>query len=88
MLPRFLLPECIAQADGLGPKIELGSDAGKLLVLTLGINRILEQERLNVSIWGSPDGVDWGATPLGGLSPQVLLRNVLDTAQPGETSGC
>ena len=70
MLPRFLLPECIAQADGLGPKIELGSDAGKLLVLTLGINRILEQERLNVSIWGSPDGVHWGATPLAVFPPK------------------
>lgn len=70
MLPRFLLPECIAQADGHGPKIELGSDAGKLLVLTLGINRILEQERLNVSIWGSPDGVHWGSTPLAVFPPK------------------
>src|SRR5689334_19447670 len=64
MLPRFLLPTCTAQADGFGPKVELGPDAGKLLVLTLGISRILEQERLIVSIWGSPDGSDWGATPL------------------------
>ena len=44
MLRNFLLPESIARADGAGPEIELGSKRGNLLVLTLGITRILEQE--------------------------------------------
>jgi hypothetical protein len=70
MLPKFLLPECISRADGVGPKIELGPDTGKLLVLTLGINRIVEQERLVVSIWGSPNGVDWGTKPLATFPPK------------------
>jgi hypothetical protein len=32
--------------------------------VTLGITRIIEQESLDVSIWGSADGVTWGARPL------------------------
>lgn len=70
MLPKFLLPECIARADGLGPRIELGADSGKLLVLTLGINRIVEQERLMVSLWGSSNATDWSTKPLASFPPK------------------
>jgi len=70
MLPKFLLPENITRADGVGPKIDLGADRGKLLVLTLGINRIVEQERLIVSIWGSSNGIDWGTKPLATFPPK------------------
>jgi hypothetical protein len=70
MLPNFLLPESIARADGVGPEIELGSQCGKLLVLTLGIDRIIEQESLEVSVWGSPDGANWGVRPLATFPPK------------------
>jgi len=70
MLPNFLLPESIARADGIGPDIELGSQANKLLVVTLGIDRIIEQESLEVSVWGSPDGASWGVRPLATFPPK------------------
>jgi len=70
MLRNFLLPESIARADGTGPEIDLGSKRGKLLVLTLGITRILEQESLEVSVWGSPDGEKWGSKPLAKFPPK------------------
>jgi len=70
MLRNFLLPESIARADGTGPEIDLGSKRGKLLVLTLGITRILEQESLEVSVWGSPDGERWGPKPLAKFPPK------------------
>ena len=70
MLPNFLLPESIARADGMGPEIDLGSKRGKLLVLTLGITRILEQESLEVSVWGSTDGENWGPRPLATYPPK------------------
>ena len=70
MLRNFLLPESIARADGAGPEIDLGTTRGKLLVITLGITRILEQESLEVSVWGSPDGEKWGATPLAKFPPK------------------
>ena len=70
MLRNFLLPESIARADGTGPEIDLGTKRGKLLVLTLGITRILEQESLEVSVWGSPDGERWGHRPLAKFRPK------------------
>ena len=60
----FLVPETKVEADGTGPAIEAGSSAGKTLLLTLGITKIVEQESLDVAIWGSADGTDWGAKPL------------------------
>ena len=70
MLPNFLLPESVARSDGKGPEIDLGSKRGKLLVLTLGITRILEQESLEVSVWGSLDGESWGVRPLVTFPPK------------------
>lgn len=70
MLPNFLLPESIAHADGIGPEIDLGSQSNKLLVLTLGVDRIIEQESLEVSVWGSPDGKNWGVRPLATFPPK------------------
>ena len=64
MLPAFLLPETTIREAGTGPEITLGDSRGSLLQLTLGITRIIEQESLDVSIWGSPDNAEWGAKPL------------------------
>jgi hypothetical protein len=64
MLPAFLIPESLIREDGTGPITRLGPAQGKLLLLTLAITRIIEQESLEVSIWGSADGSDWGARPL------------------------
>jgi hypothetical protein len=58
MLPQFLLPETVVRADGAGPEIALAS-AGVPLLLTLGINRIVEQQSLDLSVWGSADGQTW-----------------------------
>jgi hypothetical protein len=63
MLPEFLLPETTVREAGTGPELTLGGQQGTL-ILTLGITRIVEQESIDVSIWGSADGVDWGAKPL------------------------
>jgi hypothetical protein len=60
----FLVPETTVVANGNGPVLDLGSEAGQPLLLTLGITKILEQESLDVSIWGSADGQEWGAAPL------------------------
>jgi hypothetical protein len=64
MLAKFLVPENIARTDGIGPDIDLAVDRGKLLVITLGIDRVLEQEALTISIWGSSDTSNWDVGPL------------------------
>ena len=70
MFRDILLPESIARVDGIGPEIDLGRRRGKLLVLTLGITQILEQESLEVSILGSPDAEKWAAKPLAKFPPK------------------
>jgi hypothetical protein len=64
MLPNFLLPEITAQKNGTSPAFELGGSIGKQLMLTLGITRIVEQESLDIEIWGSADNENWGDRPL------------------------
>jgi hypothetical protein len=64
MFPEFLLPETTVREAGAGPEISLGNQQGETLIFTLGITRIIEQESLDLSIWGSADGLDWGAAPL------------------------
>jgi len=70
MLPDFLLPESTAWANGQGLAVDLGSKCGKLLVLTLGITTVLEQEGLDVSVWGSSDGENWGSRALATYGPK------------------
>jgi len=64
MLPGFLLPETTVREAGNGSELDLGDSKGRLVLLTLGITRIIEQESLDVSIWGSVDGKEWGSKPL------------------------
>jgi hypothetical protein len=64
MLPVFLVPETTVGEEGHGPEVDLGPSRGKSLLLTLGITRIIEQESLDVSVWGSADQTSWGTKPL------------------------
>jgi hypothetical protein len=64
MLPQFLLQETTIRTAGASSDIDLGEQLGGTLLLTLGITRIIEQESLDVSVWGSADGTEWGAKPL------------------------
>ncbi len=64
MLPEFLVAETTIREAGTGPAMALGEQTGGTLVLTLGITRIIEQESIDLSIWGSADGTDWGTKPV------------------------
>ncbi len=69
MVPDFLLPETQVREAGDSPVLDLqGKDSSlaheNLLLLTLGITHIVEQESLDLAIWGSADGDDWGAKPI------------------------
>jgi len=64
MLPEFLLTETTVREAGAGPEVALGENQGEMLVLTFGITRIIEQQSIDLSLWGSPDGVTWGAKPI------------------------
>ncbi|MGA2589638.1 MAG: hypothetical protein ABSH32_06965 [Bryobacteraceae bacterium] len=64
MLPGFILPETTIREAGTSPALDLGDARGGVVLVTLGITRIIEQESLDVAIWGSPDNVEWGAKPI------------------------
>lgn len=64
MLPNFLLPDQVVRQNGSGPAIDLGEQGGVVLAVTLGVNRIIEQESLDVTIWSSVDGQVWSDKPI------------------------
>ena len=75
VLPNFLVPECVSQADGTSQELDLGNAQGQMLQLTLGITRIIEQESIDITIWGSADGTAWGAKPIASF-PQKFYCGV------------
>ena len=64
MLPNFLVQETIIREAGTSPELSVESTSGGLLLLTLGITRIIEQQSLDLTVWGSADNADWGTKPL------------------------
>jgi hypothetical protein len=64
MMPNFLVPETTVRQSGASNELDLGDPRAGMLIVTLGITRIVEQESLDISIWSSPDGVNWGTKPL------------------------
>jgi len=49
----------VVSAKGDGPAVDLGSAGNRVFLVTLSITKIVEQESLDVSIYGSADGVTW-----------------------------
>lgn len=64
MVEKFLIPEQTVEAKGEGPALPLGDAAGQRFLLTLQITRVIEQESLDVSVWGSEDGTNWGTSAI------------------------
>jgi hypothetical protein len=74
MIDTFLVPEkTVVNAKGDGLALDVRSAASRMLLLILDITNIIEQEALDVSIYGSPDGAAWGAKPLATF-PQKFYR--------------
>ena len=87
MLPQFLLTETTVREAGASPDLQIADQAGGTLILTLGITRIIEQESIDISIWGSADGVDWGTKPLASFPQKFYCGTyqiVLDLADRPE----
>ena len=59
MIPAFICHEQTVTENGAGPVIEIPAIQGKLLLLTLGITDVVEQESLDVLLKGSVDGETW-----------------------------
>jgi hypothetical protein len=65
MIDTFLVAEkTVVSAKGDGPPADVSGAGGRVFLLALEVNKIIEQESLEVSIYGSADGTTWGAKPL------------------------
>jgi hypothetical protein len=65
MIDTFLVADkTVVSAKGDGPAAEVSGAGGRVFLLTLEITNIIEQESLEVSVFGSSDGATWGAKPL------------------------
>ncbi len=57
----FLVPaKTVVSAKGDGPAIDVSSAANRVFLVTLSITKIIEQESIDLSIYGSADGDTWG----------------------------
>ncbi len=60
MMEAFLVPDkTVVNAKGDGPALDLSRAKGRIFLLTLAITNIIEQESLDVAIFGSSDDVTW-----------------------------
>ena len=74
MIEPYLVPEkTIASAKGDGPTLDVSAATNRVFLLTLNITNIVEQEALDVSVYGSGDGTAWSAKPLASF-PQKFYR--------------
>ena len=74
MIDTYLVPENTeVSAKGDAVAVDVGSAANRVFLLSLNITDIVEQESLDVSIYGSADGAAWGAKPLT-YFPQKFYR--------------
>jgi hypothetical protein len=74
MIDTFLVPEkTVATAKGDGPAIDIGGAVNRVFLLSLNIIDIVEQEALDVSVYGSSDGSTWASKPLTNF-PQKFYR--------------
>jgi hypothetical protein len=74
MVDTFLVPEkTVIHAKGDGPAVDVSGAANRVFLLTLAITDVLEQESVDLSIFGSADGTAWGGKALAAF-PQKFYR--------------
>jgi len=74
MIETFLVPEkTVVTAKGDGAAVDLSAAASRVFLLSLNITNIVEQESLDVSIFGSTDGSTWPPKPITNF-PQKFYR--------------
>jgi len=87
MIDTFLVAEkTVVNAKGDGPSVDVSGAASRVLLVTLEISKIIEQEALEISVHGSADGGTWDAKPIATLPQRFYCGQtpfILDlTAHP------
>ena len=62
MIDTVLVPaKTVVSAKGDGAAVDVSGAASRVFLVTLAITKIIEQESLDVSVYGSADGATWSA---------------------------
>jgi len=69
----LIAPHTLLESTASGEPVDVGASATRTFLCNLLISDQIEQESLDVSIWGSADGENWGTHPLLKL-PQRFYR--------------
>lgn len=69
----LISPDTIVEKNGDGEKFDISASNTRTFYCLLLITAQLEQESLDISIWGSEDGEAWGTHPILKL-PQQFYR--------------
>ncbi len=74
MIDTFLVAQkSVVHEKGDGPAVDVGGAGSRVFLLGLEITNIIEQESLDVSVYGSADGTTWGTKPIISF-PQKFYR--------------
>jgi hypothetical protein len=69
----LIAPGTLLEVNGHGAAVEIRASATRTFFCTMMIREQIEQESVDVAIWGSADGENWGTQPLLKL-PQQFYR--------------
>ena len=88
MLDFFFLPaHSVVTAKGVSDPVDISGAASRVFLLTLSIQSMVEQEAIDVTLFTSPDGTTWDATPAAALAQKFyvgqypLLVDLRESAQ-------
>ena len=64
----------VVNAKGDGQVIDVSSAASRVFLVTLAITRIIEQESLDISVYGSADGTTWSAKSIAAFPQKFYVE--------------
>jgi hypothetical protein len=84
MLPIFLLEETTVRESGESAVFDANQHSHQDLLLTFAITHAVEHESIDVSIYGSRDGISWETKPIASFAPKYYCGNYQLLLQPSE----
>jgi|SRR5579862_625398 len=85
----LIAPGTLLRENGHGETVDIRSSSTRTFFCTMVIREQIEQESVDVSIWGSTDGENWGTHPILKLPQQFYrgeTRAVLELALVSEVN--
>ena len=66
----------VVTAKGDGSAVDVSGATSRVFLVTLAITKIIEQESLDLSVYGSADGTTWGAKSIAAFPQKFYCEEV------------